>query len=41
MLDKVDAQVQAAMTAAEDATASPSERAEMLLEIAMGLQMRP
>ena len=41
MLDKVDAQVQAAMTAAEDATASPSERAEMLMEIAMGLQMRP
>ena len=41
MLDKVDAQVNAAMAAAEDETASPSQRAEMLMEIAMGLQMRP
>ena len=41
MLDKVDAQVQAALTAAEDGTASPIERAEMLMEIAMGLQLRP
>ena len=41
MLDKVDAQVQAALAAAGDETASPAERAEMLMEIAMGLQMRP
>ena len=41
MLDKVDAQVQAALTAAEDEAASPAERAEMLMEIAMGLQLRP
>lgn len=41
MLDKTGAQVKAALTAAEDATASPGERAEMLMEIAMGLQLRP
>lgn len=34
-------QLQAALNAAEDASASPQERAEMLMEIAMGLQQRP
>ncbi|WP_428420350.1 hypothetical protein [Methylibium sp.] len=34
-------QLQAALGAAEDAAASPQERAEMLMEIAMGLQRRP
>ena len=34
-------QFEAALNAAEDADASPEERAEMLMEIAMGLQSRP
>jgi tetratricopeptide (TPR) repeat protein len=34
-------QFEAAMAAAADADASPQERAEMLMEIAMGLQSRP
>jgi tetratricopeptide (TPR) repeat protein len=34
-------QFAAAVAAAEDETASPAERAEMLMEIAMGLQYRP
>jgi len=34
-------QFEAALSAAEDADASPEERAEMLMEIAMGLQSRP
>jgi tetratricopeptide (TPR) repeat protein len=34
-------QFEAALKAAEDADASPEERAEMLMEIAMGLQSRP
>jgi tetratricopeptide (TPR) repeat protein len=34
-------EVRAALAAAEDETAQPSERAEMLMEIAMGLQHRP
>jgi tetratricopeptide (TPR) repeat protein len=34
-------QFEAALKAAEDAEASPAERAEMLMEIAMGLQSRP
>lgn len=34
-------EVRAALAAAEDADASPSERAEMLMEIAMGLQQQP
>jgi tetratricopeptide (TPR) repeat protein len=34
-------EVRAALAAAEDADASPSERAEMLMEIAMGLQRQP
>ena len=34
-------EVRAALAAADDAEASPSERAEMLMEIAMGLQRQP
>ena len=34
-------QFEAALSAAEDADASPEERAEMLMEIAMGMQARP
>lgn len=34
-------QLEAALAAAEDTEASPEERAEMLMEIAMGLQQRP
>ena len=34
-------QLEAALAAADDADASPEERAEMLMEIAMGLQQRP
>jgi tetratricopeptide (TPR) repeat protein len=34
-------QLEAALSAAEDADASAEERAEMLMEIAMGLQQRP
>ena len=36
-----ESQFEAALNAAEDADASPEERAEMLMEIAMGLQARP
>ena len=34
-------QLDAALAAADDADASPEERAEMLMEIAMGMQQRP
>jgi tetratricopeptide (TPR) repeat protein len=34
-------QLQAALKAADEADASPQERAEMLMEIAMGIQQRP
>jgi acyl-CoA reductase-like NAD-dependent aldehyde dehydrogenase len=37
----VDEQVNAALAAAEAETASPAERAEMLMEIAIGLQVKP
>lgn len=37
----VDEQVNAALAAAEAETASPEERAEMLMEIAIGLQVKP
>lgn len=37
----VEEQVNAALAAAEAETASPAERAEMLMEIAIGLQMKP
>ena len=36
-----ESQVAAALRAAEDPAASPDERAEMLMEIAMGLQSKP
>ena len=36
-----ESQFAAAMRAAEDASASPEERAEMLMEMAMGLQLKP
>ena len=39
--DRVADEVKAALAAAEDATVHPAERAEMLMEIAMGLQQRP
>lgn len=39
--ERVDAELRAALQAAEDEGASPVERAEMLMEIAMGLQLRP
>ncbi len=39
--DRAPDQLKAALAAAEDATATPSERAEMLMEMAMGLQSRP
>jgi len=38
---RVAEEVQAALAAAADETAQPLERAEMLMEIAMGLQRRP
>ena len=36
-----DAEVQAALVSADDPQATPQERAEMLMEIARGLQIRP
>jgi tetratricopeptide (TPR) repeat protein len=39
--DRVADEVKAALAAAEDADVHPAERAEMLMEIAMGLQQRP
>lgn len=36
-----ESQFAAALRAAQDPTASPDERAEMLMEIAMGLQLKP
>jgi len=38
---RLDSELRAALAAAEDASATPRERAEMLMEIAMGLQQRP
>jgi tetratricopeptide (TPR) repeat protein len=38
---RVEEEVRAALAVAEDASASPIERSEMLMEIAMGLQQRP
>jgi len=38
---RVEEEVRAALAVAEDAAASPIERTEMLMEIAMGLQQRP
>lgn len=39
--DRVAEEVRAALAVAEDDAASPSERAEMLMEIAIGFQQRP
>ena len=39
--DRAAAEVRAALAAAADEQAPPAERAEMLMEIAMGLQQRP
>jgi tetratricopeptide (TPR) repeat protein len=41
MQDLTHAQYEAALAAADDASATVEERAEMLMEIAMGLQARP
>jgi tetratricopeptide (TPR) repeat protein len=41
LTDLSEDQFLAALAAAEDDSASPAERAEMLMEIAMGLQIRP
>jgi tetratricopeptide (TPR) repeat protein len=38
---RLASELHAALAAADDASASPIERAEMLMEIAMGLQQRP
>ena len=38
---RVAEEVRAALAVAEDETANPAERAEMLMEIALGLQQRP
>lgn len=38
---RLDSELRAALAAAEDDAAAPRERAEMLMEIAMGLQQRP
>ena len=38
---RLESELSAALSAAEDEAASPRERAEMLMEIAMGLQQRP
>jgi tetratricopeptide (TPR) repeat protein len=40
-LSTADAEVQAALAVAEDPSAAPEERAEMLMEIARGLQIKP
>jgi tetratricopeptide (TPR) repeat protein len=39
--DRLDAELCAALEAADDDSATPAERAEMLTEIAMGLQQKP
>jgi len=39
--DRVQEEMRAALAAAADASATPIQRAEMLMEIAMGLQQRP
>jgi tetratricopeptide (TPR) repeat protein len=38
---RLETELAAALAAAEDSSATPRERAEMLMEIAMGLQQRP
>lgn len=41
MVRRLTEEVQAALAAAEDAEATAGERVEMLMEVAMGLQLRP
>jgi len=41
VLTVADAEAQAALAVAEDPSAAPEERAEMLMEVARGLQIRP
>ena len=41
VFDRLSEETRAALTAADDVEAGPAERAEMLMEIAMGLQHRP
>jgi tetratricopeptide (TPR) repeat protein len=41
VFDRLSEEMCAALTAADDVEAGPAERAEMLMEIAMGLQRRP
>jgi tetratricopeptide (TPR) repeat protein len=41
MADRLEDEIRAAVAAADDENASPTERAEMLMEIALGLQQRP
>jgi tetratricopeptide (TPR) repeat protein len=41
MAGRLEAELHAALAAADDPSATPAERAEMLMEIAMGLQQRP
>ena len=41
MASRLESELGAALTAANDSSAPPAERAEMLMEIAIGLQQRP
>jgi tetratricopeptide (TPR) repeat protein len=41
IMERLAAELSAAIAAANDSTATPAERAEMLMEIAIGLQRRP
>jgi hypothetical protein len=41
VFDRLSEEMCAALTAADDVEAGPAERAEMLMEIAMGLQHDP
>jgi tetratricopeptide (TPR) repeat protein len=41
MLNRIAEEVRAALSVAADAQATPADRAEMLMEMAMGLQQRP
>jgi hypothetical protein len=41
VFDRLSEEMCAALTAADDVEAGAAERAEMLMEIAMGLQRRP
>ncbi|MBL1405670.1 MAG: hypothetical protein COC00_006765 [Rhizobiales bacterium] len=41
MVNRIDGEVRAAITAVESEDATPAEKAEMLMEIAMGIQAKP